>query len=253
MPYHPGDLIQFQTRFRDAWNADPESPTDGWNEFIIARLVNSATGEILSEDVTEFASRYLVGWERRGSYQLLEVDTALPIFSGVDCWHLEYEARRLNGENDVTIISTGCTEEFCSIQNCDDYPLVQPIYNRFDGYGYWYGSPDAYVGSEEFKFQPEYRFPIDVIQTGGEIETQKSGDNLTAIRTSEVHIVETTERVPPYVFNLWLKMILPAISIDIDGIRYKYRGSGISRGNSGSEMFVFSLNLYRDEEITETC
>lgn len=255
MPYQSGDKIQMQTRFRDLYNDDPAAPLAGWDDAFVVSLVDSATGEILSSLIADFASRYYVGWDGRGAYQVLEIDTSLPIFEGVTCWHLEFKAMQeiTEGESTITVThDSACSEDFCEIQDCDQYLRVEPIYSRRDGFGYWYGMPKAYHGSEPFAFNPVYRFPIDVVQVGGDLEKTIAGRNTVTAKTSRRYVCEMTELVPPYVFNQWLRMILPAPQIKIESETYTYPGGSVSRENRGSEMFIFSVTLYQDATQEET-
>ena len=254
-PYFGGDKIQLQTRLRDTWNTNPEAPDDGWNLAFTARLVDRNTGELLSEDVTEFCSRYLVGHDGQGSYQILEVDTSLEIFEDVACWAIEYGTNKPLGEDEIEVSLTDCTEDFCEVEpciDCDQWVKLKPKFKHYDGQGYWYGNPVAFAGPASFKFEPEYLIPAYLTQTGGEIIEGEFNPGNAAVETSKVWILEIGELVPPYVFNLFVKSILPASGIEINQEIFTYRPGTLTRDNRRSRLFIFSLNLYQDERQTKS-
>jgi hypothetical protein len=74
IPYVKGDKIMLQTRAIDRFSLDKTSPDKGWGDWINAEM-HFADGTKLTV-LNSFASRWLAGWDGRGNYQLLEIDTS---------------------------------------------------------------------------------------------------------------------------------------------------------------------------------
>ena len=252
MRYEYGDLIQFQTKFRDFWNPDPELPVEGWNIFVKAKLISNDTGETLSEDVADFCSRYFVGWNGEGSIQVLEVDTSLPIFDDVVCWHLEFESYREQtigeGEEaeDVTVIdSSACSEDWCNCGDCDPWPLLQSNIDGYDGHGYWHGEMASWIGNEIFLFNPAYRFPLEIVQVGTQITKEVTDTSTLDFEAGQVFHVGTIIPVPPYVINILTFGFLVGRILTFAGEQYSVDDVSPRRSNKRSEMLVFNFEIYK--------
>jgi hypothetical protein len=250
MAYLHGDLIQFQTKFRDFWNTDPENPDDGWNLFVKAKLISNDDGSLLSDDVALFASRYYVAWNGVESIQVLEVDTSLPIFDDVICWHIEFESYRIEtvgeGEEEVstTIIdSTACTEDWCDCGDCEAQPLLTSNITGYDGHGYWHGDVSSWVGNEIFIFQPSYRFPLEIVQIGGQMTKETTRTQTLSFEGAAVFHVGTFIPVPPYVLNMLVFGFLSGRLLTFAGETYSTEDVSIRRTNKRSEMQVFTFEL----------
>jgi hypothetical protein len=260
MAFRRGDKLHFQTKFRDFWNPDPEVPSGGYNDWIIVRLIKNGTNETLSEDVADFASRYWVGWNGQESIQVLEVDTQLPIFDDVECWHLEFESRRIEtkGEEEeeteiIVIDSEACSEDFCDCDTCDVQPLFRAIHGQgYDGHGYYYGPVTNFVGNAFFLYNPAWRFPMEYLQIGGRVTRETSPTAVVDHDVSEVWHVGTITAVPPFVFNMVLKGILTALQVKINGKRFQIADRSITRTNNKSEMLTFTFEIYRNGKKQKT-
>lgn len=255
MRYESGDLIQFQTKFRDEWNDDPDAPVDGWNTFIKAKLISNDTGATLSEDVADFASRYYVAWNGKESFQVIEIDTSLPIFDDVICWHLEFETYRIEtinegeeDEEDITIIdSTACSEDWCDCGDCDEWPLLESLITGYDGHGYWHGEAEAYVGTGYFVFKPAYRFPFEIVQVGSQISSIVTNTTTLDFEAAAVFTAGTIMPVPPYVLNMLTFGFLTGRLLNFAGKTYSREDISIRRTNKRSEMLVFTFDLLKYE------
>lgn len=245
MHYVKGDLIQFQVIFRDAYNTDKENPEYGWNDWLMARLYNDDTGQMLSDDVEDFCSREYTGWNGKESIGVLEVDTGAAIFDDVNCWHIEFESRYVE-EDVVYIQSTACTEPFCACATCDHYPLVGSNMNNYDGLGYWHGAFEKVVG-DYFPFNPYYRLPIEIVQVGTGITKIVNDRETLDFDRRLVYRVGTTKLVPPYILNVVTLGFLSALNIIIDGEYYEADSLEVQRTNEGSEMMWFNFDVYKNE------
>lgn len=246
MPVLRGDLVHFQTRYRDNWN--DEDLTDGIGTWIRVRLVSN--GETVSDVESDFMSRYMVGREKRGDYQLYEVDTSLPLFDDLNCWHLEFTVYDQT-ESELAIVNTGCTEEFCFITDCDQYMTFEPLIQKYDGFGYYYGDPINWVG-DNFNFNPVYRLRSAIHLKG--IENQKviTGESVSLLNVREVYHVDILDWVAPYVLILLGKMLLAPKYTKIDGIKYETENQTITRRNKGNRNLSIIFNVYKNGETTST-
>ena len=240
MQYVRGDKIQFQTKFRDYYNPDEENPADGWNIFVIARLVT--VDGVISEDVADFCSKYFVGWNGVESIQSIEIDTSLPIFDEVECFHVEFESRYLDGET-IIIDSTACTEEWCNCFNCKPWPLLESQIKGYDGHGYWHGDMQSLQGVY-FTFSPKYRFPLELVQVGAGVSRILTPGGVQHFDSKLIYRVGTLEYVPPYVLNMLILGFITGKTIIFAGEIYETADTEISRSNTGSEMMIFKFELY---------
>lgn len=252
MKYAHGDKLQFQTKFRDFWNTDPENPDDGWDIFVKAKLISNDTGATLSEEVADFCSRYYVAWNGTESIQVLEVDTSLPIFDDVICWHLEFESYRVEtvgeGEEaeDITVIdSSACSEDWCDCQECELQPVLKSNMTGYDGHGYWHGEVDSWVGNQVFVFNPAYRFPLEIVQIGTQMTKETTNTNTISFEGAQVYHIGTTEPVPPYVLNMLTFGFLTSRILTFAGEDYSTEDVSIRRTNKRSEMQVFTFELLK--------
>jgi hypothetical protein len=250
MQYRRGDLIQFQTKFRDFWNDEAEQPDQGWNDFAIARLYNDENNQLLSDNVNDFASRFYVGWNGKESIQVIEIDTNKEIFDDVDCWHIEFESRYVvvDAEENETVIIDGtlCTEQFCDCGDCETWPTFEATHKSYDGHGYWHGNVSSWVGNSFFLFNPIYRFPVEVVQTGTRTRRIISPTDTVDFDTALIYTGGTIMLVPPFVLNMLSLGYLTAKNIIVNGVNYDTEDSEITRRNTGSEMQMFNFNLFKN-------
>lgn len=249
MQFKRGDLIRFQTKFRDQWNPDPENPADGWDVFVRAKLYNNDTGQLISDEVNDFASRWVVGWNGKESIQIIEIDTTKPAFDNVTCWHIEFETYRVETdeeENETTIIdSTACTEDFCDCGECEDWPLLEAIVTGYDGHGYWHGALTGWTGTGNFTYSPAFRFPLEIVQTGNRNTRTVSERFDLDFQASKVFGVSTFTPVPPYVSNMLALGFLIGARLIFDSNMYDLEDTAYSRQITRTQMLTFTFEIYQ--------
>lgn len=243
MPVFRGDKIQLQTIWRKP--VDEETEFADW---VQVKLYNN-NGDLISDDLTDFLSKYGGFTSPRGDYQLYEIDTSLPAFDGVDCWHIEITTF-VEGEGGRLIKNFACSQDFCFIADCDSYPMFKPEIKAFDGFGYYYGEPVTWTDNN-FKFQPQYRIHGEVLLKGAESQKIVTGDSVSLLSVREVYHVDVLDWVAPYFLKLLVKTILAGKYVYVDGEKFETSDQTITRTNKGSRNLSISFNLYKNAEAKE--
>lgn len=242
MPVARGDKLQFQTTWKK--KVDPDDVFDSW---IKVKLYSN--GELVSDVPGDFLSRYGGFTSPKGDYQVYEIDTSLPAFEEVNCFHLEIQTFTGSDGGDI-IENYGCTQDFCFIQDCDEYPLFKPEIKAFDGFGYYYGDPVTYT-DQNFKFAPEYRIHGQVLLKGAESQKVVTGDSVSLLSVREVYHVDVLDWTAPYFLKLLVKTILAGKYVYVDGEKFETSDQTITRTNKGSRNLAISFNLYKNVEAKE--
>ena len=236
-----------QTLFTDLYNTDPTNPTSGWGNpsFIKAELFNY-DGNFISEDHTTFASRYLVGWNGKSSYQLLELDTAL---IAQDCFYVRITAY----DSDDDQVGQVCTQEFAKSQ-CTDLIELEGMYDTFDGLGNYYGSPNAFVGNGSFKYTNKLKVHAYIHDDGGSVKATSFNSNRVISEITHTYKFVLTRQVPPFVKNLILKVFFPAKTLYFSGEIYKVPDDfSIENQYRDSRMFFFESEIFTEAEADFRC
>jgi len=218
IPFVAGDKIQFQTQFFDRRNDDPEAPTQGWGEFVHAILTDEATGEVVSTDFSEFASRFFVCHNGKFSYQTIEIDTSTEIIP--DCFSIKFYA--VDAEDEVT--DERCTHQYAlEPTDCPEPTvLLEGVHSEIDCLNYYYGQPGAICeevgqpGATVFKYNPTIRIRSSLLPRVSDID-DNDGANI-AIQKYELWALEF---MPNQLINYLHKTFFSNKYIIIDGIKHE--------------------------------
>lgn len=242
MVYVSGDKIQFQFRFADEYNDNPENPADGWGSFVTASL-NCSTGSDLN-DYSDFATG-MVGWDGYYSYQILEVDTSL---IECTCWSLTVTCYKKIEGSDV-VAQTICTEQF-GLKKCDSVVKVQGIYTNYDCFGNWYGAPyPGYVGTKLI-YNNALKFDGFLRDSGYSIKKELFLDSAKSVTTRKIWTLTLRQPVPAYVKNTLYGQLLAGEKLLIDDKEYLLESV---QAEPFLNMFKVQVEVWQECEITKTC
>lgn len=220
IPYRAGDKIMFQTQFLDIFNPDETSPIDGWGTatFMRARLRDNNTDTVVSTDVSEFASRYLVGYDGEKSYQLLEIDTSL---IKIACFSITIQAYDTNGN----ITDELCTQDFEIIEDWQESVLVSSTYSNEDCCGHYYGDPVSYVGTSSFSYNNTLRY-LHKVETKSFAFEKPSNDVgkgrkvFRSVETKKERWLRLQKPIPEYLADFLVHVHLAGEMVFVDNESY---------------------------------
>lgn len=251
-PVLAGDKFMFQTKFIDRYNADEENPVSGWGSFVIAELLDG-DGNELSTDHTEFASRYLVGWNGSESYQLIEInfDLIKTNFPEITCFSFKFVA--YNDEEAET--DSVCSQHFKEYDNtCKDTILVKSITSS-DCCGNYYGSPETYqqfVGNANFKYNNQWRYHASIRQTNTEFEKTSFGTKRTRVDLDKIFTFQLKKPIPPYLFKQLAETHFSGEQVFVGGQEY-YIDSFSFPNESERKMFIGKIQLFQKCDTDFRC
>ena len=214
MPWIPGDVFYFQTNFADLHHDDPEEPVDGFAPTATVSDDYSFRAELCypggsSLVLNQFTIETMVAWNGENSYQIVVVDTDLPLFDDLICWELKISVLDEDGE----VVDSMSTQTFKKALCEGDTVLIKSNYSTFDCLGNYYGSPVAFAG-DEILFNNRLRFFGLVANIG--ISSNASFDFVTGggSQSSILYRFNTTEWYPPYQRKLLKVLLDSAFTID---------------------------------------
>ncbi len=243
-PLIEGDTFMFQLRFLDRHNTDPENPDDGWGIFVVAELLDN-NGDLISDDHTEFASRYLVGWDGSSSYQLIEIDFDLlrTNYPNLVCFSFKFVAYRY--VEDLAIeVDHICSQHFQDAIPCQETVLIHSIMTT-DCCDNYYGSPVAFVGNANFKYSNKWRYYAGVRRTNTEFEKQVFGVKRTKVEIDRIFLLQLKRKIPPYLFILLTEIHLAGERFFVDDIEY-FIDSFSFTNESERKMFIGRIELFQE-------
>lgn len=266
VPYVLGDFIYFQTQLFDSTNPIPFNPVFGWNGDTVtaafrAQLLD-VDGNVLTSDITDFASSYMVAHSPIGSdltggfsYQQFIVDTALiKATYGVECWSLRVNSFVDSGggqvENRVVY-----SEPYCEVK-CDDGTVkVNGEFDDLDCCGNYYALPNeisqftfSSVGNAVFQFDNTQRYYAFLIQTGFGVTKESFDNEVTRSTRVSAWELQLTKPIPPYMANIFTNQHFAARKVFIDDVEYLAAGTIENRLDSrNTRMFLF------DADFTQEC
>ena len=127
------EKFMIQTNFNTGKN-----PTSGWGTSVTAEMYSS-DGTLISSNVADFASRYMVGHNGKYSFQNIELDPAL---IDVDCFYLKIHP----GPPETY------TQKIKKVE-CKEYGCLEAVYDTYDCCGNYYKpSGYGYVGTSNFAY-----------------------------------------------------------------------------------------------------
>lgn len=230
IPYVKGDVIHIQTRFFDGYNTDRTNPTSGFGSFIVA---------VITDGVTRIPVTGMVAYGCRGSFQIVEIDTAS---IALDCWVVEYSIYTVG---DV-LRRTAQSQEYgmVSADECQSTILVRGQGRGTDCFGNCYEVPDAYVG-DLISYNNAMRFWGSVHDVGGSFEKSDISGEYFASDVIAPYKLSLHRKIPPFAKNVLLRQLLYAPITIIDGETYNLESFSIDNQVKKGRMFLFSVELER--------
>lgn len=270
IPYLQDDKIMLQTQLPDQQNVDETAPLFGWQgdtaTYAYRAELCDKDGAVLTNDITQFASRYMVAYTNSGggvSYQTIEVDTALIAanFPNESCFSVT-----VHSITDIlavpTVQKTVYSEPFCIDNTCRPEDLVQVmgIWTGFDCCGNYYGDPRrtgpatiASVGNAVFQFDNTYRMYARIFDTGNTIEKESFNNNVTNITVISLFELKLQRPIPPYMKNIFVNQHYGAKNVFVNGVEY-FAGTNIQdKIGTQNNMFLFDAELTQECERNENC
>lgn len=249
-PFIQGDQFSIQLAEVDRFNANPEMPTLGWNDFVVAELCDK-DGNVISADVADFASEYLVGWNGERSYQTLIVDTNLIT---EPCWNIKFTVY----DSDSQIQNEFCTEPFEEVLlDCGRKTVwIESEHNCEDCCGFYYGSApeeENYSGTSNYTLTNGFRIPACIVQSGITVDKEEFGKKATGSTTACIYSLRLQESVPDYVANKIFKQHFAGAVVYIDGEAYNFGSPTLDNRLSTSNMFLFDVQGVQECSIKFNC
>ncbi len=253
-PVLDGDSFMFQLQFLDRWNDDPSEPEEGWGGWgnqVVAELYNY-DGTLLSDDHTDFSSRFLVGWDGTKSYQLIEInfDLLKTNFPDVSCFYFKFIAQ---GAAQDVIFETDsvCSQDFQYIPGgCPDTILIESTGQR-DCCGNYYGLPVAYIGSK-FAYSNKWRYYASIRQTNVEFEKTRFGTKRPKVELDRNFTLQLRRKIPPYLFKQLAEIHLAGNRVFVDEVEYFIDAFSFNNESEG-KMFIGRFDLFQECDSNYQC
>lgn len=248
IPYPQDEVLTFQTKFADLYNADPTQPTAGQDDFICVTLYNCQDVEVVVSTIDVMVSG--------DGYQNISVDTT----NFPDEWYLRFEAKDANGE--VTdccfteqyaafeVIETDCSTTTCGNRN---YIEIEGC-AKTDCCGFIYAEPDP---TNVFGNLIEHKAKIWLRGSLGDnvssIETESyAGKTLKATRQMLKTIFVNCEPFHQTQHNQLENIMMGGI-VKIDGVKYMIDSFNPDNPYSRKCMYGYTFQVYRECEINFAC
>lgn len=250
-PYEQGDKIQLQTQMADTLNALPLEPVYGWADGIVVTpafrvQLFDMNDVLISSDVQDFCSRYFVGvaFGQNKTVQGLEIDTALVLALGLECFYLRVNSFTDLGagivENNVIY-----SEPFC-VTTCDDYVLsVKGEWDGFDCCGNWHGEIQPAVG-DAFVFNNTYKYYAHLAETGSNVTKVYFVDKVTETDVISLYEIQLDRPIAPFMKSIFVNSHYAAKRLYVNGVEYKANGSVSNRLGRESKMWLFDAEIYKE-------
>jgi len=221
-PYVKGDILPFQTRFTDNFNASPETITAGIrslvspvNYYVQIELID-ADGNVFSNIADDFCSDYWVGYsESTGSVQTWFVNTGL-LPDELKCFRLRITYYEVGG---IIVVPPIWTDEFKEVHECDITTKIQSTYGNFDCNRNYYQSLDNTLGNSTIAFYNSLRVFGEVEQNGIADSVETNDRDVVISRKNFDNFKIISGLVPPYYFRR-IAQAVRGRSVTVDGIEY---------------------------------
>ena len=246
-PYESGDLIQIQTQFFDFFNPDRTIPVSGWGSFVTAQLFDN-NSNLLSTNIDDFASMYYVAWNGSNSFQVIKVDTSLPIFANNPCWSIRFRSF----DDGLIQVEEYCSQDFGLAHECKDLITIKGEFDSFDCLGNDYRLPLTSVGTA-FKYDNTLKYYAVLRDEGGSVTKTVVKDTRTAIQAVHTSVIRLMRLIPSWVKNTLLKQHIGAQIFYVDGVEYLKDSWQIENENTKNNLFYFDIEIQRVCETDATC
>lgn len=250
-PVPAGAKFMLQTKFIDFYHPDPYTPTDGWGTWINIELYN-ATGALISSAIADFASRWGVGLAGNTSVQMIEIDTSLPAFSGLNSFY--FKIQTLN--DSLAVVDEVCTQHFGFVGPCEPYVKLSSRYPGFDCLNNYHGELDSWISPNAlFRFDNSFWINATLLEGGDEVSKDAFNGRVSKSNLLEAFDLVLEKIVPFWEKNRISKMWAPGAEIYIDGDQYDLDNLTIDNRltTQAGRMFLFSVALTRECNISFKC
>jgi hypothetical protein len=255
-PVLTGDKFMFQTRFYDDFNADDENPAVGWTSggagFVTAELLD-VEGNLITDDHTLFASRYLVGYDGAASYQLIEIDVDLMIsnFPEIDCFSFKFVAY----DDTNTEVDDACSEHFkYYASHCSGTILISSTTSVDCCQNYYGTSVNTPVGTSSFKYSNQWRYYANIHKKEIGFTKTGAGKVRTKVEIDEGSTLQLTRMIPTYLFTQLVKVHLAGQKVFIDGEEYVIDEPAFENETTSCDMFIGKFaSLIQECDINYNC
>ncbi len=242
IPFETTDTIVIQSKIFDFYNADRETPLDGFGTWIECVVVDLSDGSELDVSNYETAQGKFVGWNGKNSYQLISLDgSLLP-----DCFKVVY--RVYNDESPQDELQELCTQHYKKVE-CGNTYLMCGIRTGFDSEGNYYGLPTASFGDTPYEYSNCMRFVANIRDAVPE-KTIRTVRGANLARTTKYIRRVDIYAVPMFVVKYLENQIISAKNITIDGVLYQAE-TGTVEAVPESCFFNISFNLISIKNETE--
>lgn len=242
MPWVPGMTFMLQTQFVNTVDTEPETPSAGFGSYVTAELLDFQFN-VVESDFTQISSRYLAGWNGDNSYQVIEIDTSLPAFDGLNCFIIRINARDSFG----TVYKSLCTHHFEKLRPCDTAIRIEGLYANFDCFRNYYALPDvgSSVGSARFKYSNGLYFRANVKDHDDSFEKTIISNRVVSVEQISSYRLVFHNLLPAYAMRILTRQLLPAARTFADGEEYSIPTFTMNNLANNVNYYFFTVDMQR--------
>lgn len=249
LPWVEDMKFMVQTLFSDNVNPDPENPVDGWGTVVKAELYDASDDSLVSGTITDFASRYLVGWDGTQTYQLIEIDTSKAAFDDLTCFYVKLSEL----DSEAATVRSLSTQVFSRLAACSEAVKVEGRYNTYDCFGFYYGAPVAYVGTGIFAYSNALYFEAEIVPGADNFTKTAFSGRVVAAEVVRADTLALTRALPPWAKTTLIRQILAAPKVYVNSEYYELENFTPENKLSGTRMFLFDVPLEQVCEVSFRC
>lgn len=245
-PWVRGEKFMIQTTFVDLISPDAENPTAAFDQVVRISIIDAVTGSTAGTGSAAVSDRFFNGWNGSNSFQVIEIDTSKPLFSGLSCWYIQVESIDSIGTALKTICSHDYKEYF---ETCDGLEIVtvEGRYGGFDCSGLYYLEPDEFVGTS-FAYENKMNIAARIVDGNDSFTKTLFSRSVVKTELTAVSNLVLMAAIPPGIKNFFVRNILSAPGLYVDGRPFEVDSFSLSNKlNSNQRMFLFNVAM------TNTC
>jgi hypothetical protein len=240
-----------QTQFADFYHADPLNPTDGWGTWLQIEMY-SAADVLISSTIADFASRSGVGLVGTSSIQMIEIDTSLAVFSGVEQFYFKINAL----DDTLTLLDQVVTQHFAFAAPCERYIKLSSRYTGFDCLNNWYGEFDVWVSpDDEFLFDNSFWIRAELLEGEDQVSKESFNARVSKSTLTEAFDLILQNIIPYWEKNRVSKMWVPGAEVYVAGSDYQIDAFSVDNKltTQAGRMFLFNVSLNRECRLSYQC